>query len=175
MKISIEKFIIKKCEPSDITAILQIQKEAFDGLIEPDILRRNPEEVLKSCLSAPHVTVGAWYGGVLAAFAILYYPAGEAGNPENLAASLTGVETGGLKTANYKLCIVRERFRGNSLQYELGRRLEVYAAESGVGLLCATVSPKNPYSVANITRLGFSYNRTLRKYGFERNLYYKPL
>ena len=123
----------------------------------------------------PHVTLGAWYDNTLVAFSILYVPCD---NEENLSMSLENVDIKGLKTANNKLCIVRKMFRGNSLQFELGRRLESYAHEMGIKLICATVSPKNQYSINNINgilRLGYTYNRTfLSKYG-ERNLYYKFL
>ena len=171
MKIEIEDFLFKKCDSSCFNEVLVIQSETFDELIETDILRHNSESMLRKCLFPPHVTLGAWYGGVLTAFSILYFPQDE--DEENLSLYLEKVDVRGLKTANKKLCIVRKDFRGNSLQYELARRLEPYAIEAGVGLICTTVSPKNLFSINSILRLGFTYNRTLIKYGFERSLYYK--
>lgn len=175
MKIKIDEFLIKSCDASCLPQILQIEQDVLkelEDLNEPDLLRKNTEEMLLECLSPPHITIGAWYDGVLAAFSILYVPTAE---PENLSLSLENVNVDGLKTANYKLCIVRKEFRGNSLQYELGVRLEKYAVEAGIGLICLTASPKNKYSVHNVERLGYRYNRTLMKYGFERDLFYKFL
>jgi hypothetical protein len=167
-------FIIKKCGPDCLDRILAIQTEIFSELPDTDILRKNTVPMLRGCLSPPHVTLGAWYGGELAAFSVLYFPGDDGdGDGENLAAYLENVDTAGLNTVNNKLCIVRKPFRGNSLQYELGRRLEQYAVEAGCGLICATASPKNSYSIHNMQQMGYIYNRTLSKYGLERNLYYK--
>lgn len=170
MKIPFNEFTIKKCTAEDLDEIVKIQTEALAGLPSADILRENTIEMLKECLAPPHYTVGAWYGDVLAGFSVLYYPQDD---KENLAINLQGVDIDGLKNANNKLCIVRQEFRGNALQYELGLIVERHAVETGIKVLCATVSPKNRYSMNNMSRLGYKYNRTLEKYGFERNLYYK--
>lgn len=170
MKIRFEDFIIRQCTPGHLKEVLCLQNETLPDLPSADILRENTPEMLEECLNPPHHTVGAWYKGELAAFSVLYYPNNE---KENLSLSLKGIDVSGLITANNKLCIVRKKFRGNSLQYNLGLVLERHAASNGTNLLCATVSPKNPYSINNILRLGFVYNNTLLKYGFERNLYYK--
>jgi len=48
------------------------------------------------------------------------------------------------------------------------------SGESGVGIICATVSPKNPVSSSSLLRSGYTRNRTLLMYsGIERDLYYK--
>ena len=172
MKISIDKITIQRCTPSCIDEILKIQSETFAELEEADILRSNSEQMLRECLFSPHITIGAWYDEKLVAFSILYFPSDDVPE-ENLSLCLENVNINGIKSANNKLCIVRKEFRGNSLQCELGRKLESYALESGVGIICATVSPKNTHSIHNVNRLGYTYNRTLSKYGFERNLYYK--
>lgn len=173
MKIPFEKFTIKECGIEHLDEILKMQEEAILTLPSADILRKNTPEMIESCLLKPHITIGAFYEGMLAAISVLYFPGD---SEEDLSHYLAGIDADGLKTANNKLCIVRERFRGNGLQYKLGVILERYAAEENVKLMCSTVSPKNPYSINNIIKLGFTYNRTLTldKYGgVERNLYYK--
>jgi len=170
MKIPLEEFSIKKCLPIHLDEILEIQNKALSRLPAMDILRKNTVQMLSDCLNPPHITLGAWHDNILTAFSVLYFPED---SEENLARQLVSIDTFGLKTANNKLCIVREDFRGNSLQYNLGLILERYAVEANVKMLCSTVSPKNPYSIRNLTLLGFIYNRTLTKYGVERNLYYK--
>lgn len=170
MKISFANFIVKQCNTSHMEEILDIQREAFADLPSTNILRENTPQMIEECLKPPHLTVGAWYDGVLVAFTILYYPHDES---EDLAHLLNSVDISGLKTANYKLCIVRKNFRGNSLQYRLWSILERYAIDAGVKLFCVTASPENRHSIDNIVSLGFIYNKTLNKYGFERNLYYK--
>ena len=168
MKIDSDKFLIRPCGEEDLKRILDIQEQTFEELGESDILRRNTPEMLKECLKSPHITLGAWHEGDLAAFSVLFYPDDE----ENLANLLDNIDTSTHKTANYKLCIVKSEYRGNSLQYLLGTELIKEARKQNVKILCCTASPNNPYSIKNIEKLGFIYNKTLQKYGFERNLYY---
>ena len=171
MKINISDFEIKECGEEHLPEILRIQEEAFEHLESPDLLRRNTPEMLLECLRAPHVTLGAFYGGRLAAFSILYFPQTD---EERLSDSLS-LDCTEKKTVNYKLCIVRKDFRGNSFQYELASRLLEIAKNAGMDIICATASPDNKYSDRNILRLGFKCDRTLEKYGYSRNLYYKEL
>lgn len=168
MSVNYSKFLIKPCTEEDLSKILDIQEQTFKQLGETDILRRNTPEMLQECLKFPHVTLGAWHNGDLAAFSVLYFPEEE----ENLAKLLDNEDTLNLVSANYKLCIVKSEYRGNSLQYLLGTELIKIARERNVKLLCCTASPHNPYSIKNIEKMGFKYNKTLQKYGFERNLYY---
>lgn len=165
------EFTIGPCGPEQLDALLDIQEETFAALEDESLLRRNTPEMLENCLLPPHVTLGAWHGNVLAAFSILYFPEED----EDLSLSLTGVDRAGLRAANYKLCIVRPAFRGSGLQYRLGTALDPFARRAGAGLLCATVSPHNRHSMENIRKMGYTYNRTLTKYGLERALYYKFL
>ena len=170
MKLDSKKFDFRLCDEKNFDEILRIQDEAFEILENKDILRKNTDEMLLACLNPPHITVGAWCGKVLAGFAVLYFPE----KNEELAPYLKDVDISGKQAANYKLCIVREKYRGNSLQFRLGKKLEEYAKERGIDLLCATVSPDNPYSIKNMEKLGFVYNCTTEKYGgLKRNIYYK--
>ena len=171
MKIRFENFTVRECTPENISEILQIQEETFETLSSPDLLRKNTPEMLSECLKYPHQTIGAWYQDELAAFAMRYTPEGNA--EEDLSLLLQGVNLSHLKPANFKLCIVRPSYKGNSLQFHLGALLEQYAKNAGIGLMCATVHPENTYSINNLLKLGYSYNRTLEKYGLERNLYFK--
>lgn len=107
------------------------------------------------------------------ALAVLYLP--QPCDEEDLATKLLGVETEEIKSANYKICMVLPNYRGHGLQRLLGERLEKIAFHQGVTLLCSTVSPHNGASITSLLRLGYRYNRTLTKYGFERNLYYKSI
>lgn len=172
VKLGIDEFEFKICNIHDLKKILDIQNEAFSLLEDHTLLRKNTPEMLSECLELPNITIGAWYNGELAAFSVLYFPTADS---ETLALSLSEPKNRALKSANYKLCIVKSKFRGNSLQYELGKRLLEYAADADIQIVCVTASPLNTHSVRNIERLGYVYDRTLKKYGFERNLYYKKL
>lgn len=172
MKLDITRLDIRECHKEDLAQLLALQEDAFAHLENPDLLRRNTADMLRECLCPPHVTLGAFHNGELVAVTVLYVPEEDA---EKLTPYLENVPCDGMASANYKLCIVRHDYRGNGLQYELGKRMEDYATARGFEILCATASPLNTHSVRNIERLGFSYNRTTEKYGLTRNLYYKLL
>lgn len=165
------EFEIGPCGPEALGALLALQEAAFAGMEDPSLLRRNTPEMLASCLRPPHVTLGAWRGEALAGFAVLYRPGAE----EDLSRSLSVPPPAGTRAANYKLCIVRPDARGHGLQCRLGLALEKCAQRAGIGLLCATVSPRNRHSADNLRRMGYVYDRTLTKYGLERELYKKYL
>lgn len=172
MKIPISEFSFIQLDESSLKNIIEIQEETFASLADKSLLRRNDVKMLRSCMNPPHYSVGAFYNGILAGFAILFFP--EQDN-ENLAVKLKSIDTSTMKSANYKLCIVKEQYRGNHLQVKLGELLEQYSIEKNVDVLCATVSPANKHSMDNVIKLGFLYDSTLTKYGLTRNLYYKLL
>lgn len=155
----------------DLGQMLEIQEEAFAEMKDVSLLRRNTPEMLAECLQVPHWTLGAWEGGRLAAFSVLYV-SHEAS--EDLSLSLQDVEWRG-GAANNKLCIVRPEYRGRGLQLRLGGMIEDEARKRGFALLCATASPLNTYSCRNLEAQGYRKNCCLEKYGFSRNLYYKTL
>lgn len=164
------EFKFGKLDISYTDEIMKIQDETFKGLPDSDLLRKNTREMIESCLKEPNITIGAFCNDELAGFGVLYFPNEKA---EELAPLIKSTDTANLKSVNFKLCIVREKYRGNSLQYELGIRIENEAAKQGCQIICATVSPKNIYSRNNMLRLGYKYDRTLEKYGLERDLFFK--
>lgn len=172
MKLNFEDFTIKTCDINSLDDILTLQAKVFETLPDKDTLRYNSEDMLRECLIEPNITIGAYYNDILVGFSVLYFPKS---NQENLSLSLENVNLDNTTSANYKLCMVSDDFRGNQLQTELYKLLELEAIKQGVNLICATVSPKNPISIHNVTKLGFTYNRTLLKYNLERNLYYKNI
>ena len=182
MKIPIEinNVEFKECSSRDhLKAIVQMNAQTLLDLSldhHDHLLRKNSIETLSKCLEDPHVTLGAWHKDKegkdeMIAFAILYYP--EDNSDENLSLDLEDIQVKGQKTANYKLCIVKKEYRGNSLQYKLGQHLEKYAIKQNVTLLCCTISPDNEHSIKSILSLGYTFNKKIKKYGLERNLYYK--
>lgn len=151
----------------DLALLLELQERVFAALDDWTLLRHNDAEMMDSCLRAPNVTFGAWADGRLAGFSVLYVPEDPA---EDLACLLRGVETT-RPAANNKLCIVDPDYWGHGLQLRLGELVADEARRRGLRLLCATASPRNSYSCRNLEAQGYRLNRTLVKYGFERNLY----
>ncbi len=164
-------FELKKCEANEINDILRIQEEAFAVIERPDILRRNTPEMLLSCLSAPHYTIGAYCQGLLVGFAVLYDAGDDA---ENLGRDIGYAEDELSDVINLKLVIVSPKYRGNGLQRRMTEELEKVAAKLNKRCICVTVSPFNKVSRSNIESMGYKYHSQKEKYGgVLRNLYYK--
>lgn len=173
MKLAENEFEFIRCGEESLEEICAIQEETFRTLDNPELLRRNTKETLLACLREPHTTLGAYYDGRMAAFAVLYVANDSA---ENLGRDIGVTEEELPKVANVKLVIVRGEFRGNGLQRRLIQRLEELARNQGIQTLCATVSPENDYSIRNFEALGYRFYACKTKYGnLKRNLYAKTL
>lgn len=188
-----EKLSFKRCNESDFAKLLRLQDAIFDTLPDTTLLRRNAPEMLYSCLSEPHYTLGAWDNDLLVAVSILYIPQVAA---EDLSLSLLdstrslpaswqrnhSLNNNNLPTlssitrkANNKLCLVLPRYRGHNLQLLLGWMIEQEAVQRGIQLLCATASPDNAASCRSLEKQGYRLNCRLVKYGYPRNLYAKNI
>src|SRR5574344_182853 len=173
-----EDFIFRPCTLAEVPQMAALEEETFARLERPELLRHNGSEVFARCVEMPHTTMGAFCAQKLVAFAILYVPDSEGENLSLLLdwstlprpADVRELLPGAFPTANYKLCIVAQPFRGNGLQYRLGTLLEAEARRQGIRLLCSTVSPLNPASSRSLERLGFHVDRCISKYGFDRLL-----
>lgn len=173
MKYQESEFVFKRCLPSEIGTICDIQERAFEALENPDVLRRNSEEMLAGCLEDPHYTVGAYHGGRPIAFAVLY----DGGyTSENLGKDIGLAGEQLLDAVNMKLVIVLPEYRGNGLQKKLTRELEKIAVQKGKKLICATISPDNSFSLRNFEALGYKLHSCIEKYGgLKRNVYFKEI
>lgn len=166
-------FIFRRCGAEQLDTICDIQEETFALLEDERLLRRNSRETLASCLEAPHVTIGVFCGGEMAAFGILYR-AGD--SPDNLGSLLSLSGEALERTAAVKLTIVRPAYRGYGLQRRLIEALESEAEQLGVERLCATASPANIHSLRNFTAAGYDRCGRVTVYGgLERELFYKKL
>jgi GNAT superfamily N-acetyltransferase len=162
---------LRRCLPSDLQTVVDLNETVYAALPDKSILRHNSPEMIASCLEEPNVTLGMWDGDVLVAIGMLYVPQCiEEDHFHDL-----GLQ-GDYKSANQKLFLVREGYRGLGLQRQLIREVEHIALARGYNLLCTTVAPNNTYSINNFLKEGYVYAKTEEKYGgLLRNLYYKPL
>ena len=162
---------LRRCRPSDLQAVIDLNETIYSALPDKSILRHNTPEMIASCLAEPNVTLGIWEGDTLIAVGMLYVPQCiEEDHFHDL-----GLE-GEYKSANQKLFLVREGYRGLGLQRKLIREVEKIAIARGYNLLCTTVAPNNAFSINNFLIEGYVYAKTEMKYGgLERNLYYKIL
>ena len=165
------KMKIRKCLSSDLQAIIELNETIYAALPDKSILRHNSPEMIASCLEEPNVTLGVWDDNLLVAIGMLYVPQClEEDHFHDL-----GLQ-GNFKSANQKLFLVREGYRGLGLQRNLIREVEQIAMERGYNLLCTTVAPNNTFSINNFLKEGYIYAKTEEKYGgLMRNLYYKRI
>lgn len=162
---------LRPCQPSDLQAVIDLNETIYSALPDKSILRHNTPEMIASCLAEPNVTLGIWEDDTLIAVGMLYVPQCiEEDHFHDL-----GLE-GEYKSANQKLFLVREGYRGLGLQRKLIREVEKIAIARGYNLLCTTVAPNNDFSINNFLKEGYVYAKTEEKYGgLVRNLYYKVL
>ena len=162
---------LRRCNPSDFEAVIELNETVYAALPDKSVLRHNSPEMIASCLQEPNVTLGIWEDNTLIAIGMLYVPQClEEDHFHDL-----GLQAE-FKSANQKLFLVREGYRGLGLQRKLIREVEKIAVARGYNLLCTTVAPNNEYSINNFLKEGYVYAKTEEKYGgLKRNLYYKAL
>lgn len=162
---------LRRCNPSDFEAVIELNETVYAALPDKSVLRHNSPEMIASCLQEPNVTLGIWEDNTLIAIGMLYVPQCiEEDHFHDL-----GLQAE-FKSANQKLFLVREGYRGLGLQRKLIREVEKIAVARGYNLLCTTVAPNNEYSINNFLKEGYVYAKTEEKYGgLVRNLYYKEL
>ena len=162
---------LRPCQLSDLQSVIDLNEVIYSALPDKSILRHNSPEMIASCIEEPNVTLGIWEGDMLIAIGMLYVPQCiEEDHFHDL-----GLE-GEYKSANQKLFLVREGYRGLGLQRKLIREVEKIAMARGYNLLCTTVAPNNGFSINNFLKEGYVYAKTEEKYGgLMRNLYYKVL
>ena len=162
---------LRRCNPADFDAVVELNETVYAALPDKSVLRHNSLEMIASCLEEPNVTLGIWDDNLLVAIGMLYVPQCiEEDHFHDL-----GLQ-GDFKSANQKLFLVREGYRGLGLQRRLIRAVEKVAVERGFNLLCTTVAPNNEFSINNFLKEGYIYAKTEIKYGgLVRNLYYKTL
>ena len=164
---------LRQCQPADLQVIIDLNEVIYAALPDKSVLRHNSPEMIASCLEEPNVTLGVWDGDLLVAIGMLYVPQCiEEDHFHDL--DLQGDYD--YKSANQKLFLVRDRYRGLGLQRILIREVEKTAIARGYNLLCTTVAPNNDFSINNFLKEGYVYAKTEMKYGgLVRNLYYKVL
>jgi GNAT superfamily N-acetyltransferase len=162
---------LRHCNPSHLDAVIELNETVYAALPDQSVLRHNSAEMIASCLNEPNVTLGFWDDNLLVAIGMLYVPqCMEEDHFHEL-----GLQ-GEYRSANQKLFLVREAYRGLGLQRKLIREVEKIARERGFNILCTTVAPNNSFSINNFLKEGYVYAKTELKYGgLERNLYYKLL
>ena len=162
---------LRTCTTADLDAVVELNEAVYAALPDKSVLRHNSVEMIASCLVEPNLTLGFWDDDLLVAIGMLYVPQCiEEDHFHDLGLS------GYYRSANQKLFLVREGYRGQGLQRKLIHEIEKLAVAKGFNLLCTTCAPNNGFSINNFLKEGYVYATTEEKYGgLLRNLYYKKL
>ncbi|MCD4827486.1 MAG: GNAT family N-acetyltransferase [Acholeplasmataceae bacterium] len=169
---------VKLEDESSFNDIYNIQKKAViaSDQIKTGMLRANTKDMLKSCLSDPHVTIAIKCKDKIVGFGILYDPNVDVN--ESIKNELDPnkekaiFEIDDQHIMHIKLVVIDEDHQGHHLQYHMNKYLEKIAKEKGAKLLFTTVSPYNVASVKNTFKTGFTYKRTVKKYAGAIRLIY---
>ncbi len=173
MKIKLNHIRVRKCDDTNINAIMEFQEKIFAGMSDLTLLRRNTREMFATCLKNPNLTLGLYYEDTMIGIGILFQGKG---TTEDLSILMKRETLNPDKSVNFKLVAIEEKYRGNGLQLALMSIIERYACINGYESICATVSPKNVYSKVNFEKRGYIYDHNMLKYGgIERSLFYKKL
>lgn len=169
-KIPYNDFRIRRCSLDDIDNILALQDDVFRNLVNKEWLRKNNKETFIKCIDDPNITLGVFLDTELIAIIIMYAIHDE----EDLSRSLVNTKVN--KSANFKLILVDENYRGNGLMKSLMWVLEKYAYKTGHLFLCSTADKDNIYSVNNLINSNYKKDSSVIKYdGLERELYVKDI
>ena len=161
--------LLRRCTKDNLPDVIELNETIYAGLTDKTMLRHNSPEMLASCLEEPNTTLGIYDDKLLVAIGVLYVPQQlEEDHFHDLNLQ------GNFLSANQKLFLVRNDYRGKGLQQQLIQELEKIAIQQGFNLLCTTCAPNNTYSINNFLKEGYVYAKTEQKYGgLTRNLYYK--
>ncbi|ORX60749.1 hypothetical protein BCR36DRAFT_340543 [Piromyces finnis] len=166
-----KELFIKKCTETDVDDILSLQKDVIDHLVDKSVLRCNTKEMFIHCVKEPNLTLGVYHNNSLIALSIFV---DEKGTAEDLSINIKKDDND--VCANFKLVMVKDKYRGMHLQINLMWILERYAYENGYTKLCTTVSPDNKYSLSNIEKSSYKFEMEVKKYGgLNRYLYVKDI
>lgn len=169
-KIAYNNLTIRRCLLEDVNDIMMFQDNIFKSLENANWLRKNNKEMFIKCINDPNITFGVFFEKKLIAIIIMYAVQDE----EDLSRCL--VNTKANNSANFKLILVDERYRGNGLMKSLMWILEKYAYKTGHSYLCATADGENLYSTNNLVQSNYQKDSLTVKYGgLARELYVKDI
>ena len=155
------------CE-DELPLILDLQSEAAEGIDESIYVRVTSEELSEGFRK--DIVTGIYDGERLVAFSLVI-----TNRQGGLWEHLEG-ECDYRELFTFDAVAVDREYRGLSLQKILIERALDRARESGICTVAATVSPDNPYSLANFEKTGFVTFKKIKAYGgIDRMLMIKKL
>ena len=167
----LEKWHLRRCNENDLEEVLLLQEDVIKSLKDPNLLRKNSEELLRLALSENNISLGLFDEDKMIAIILVVDPV----PPEtDLRIGLKNHEID--NAMDFKLVLVREGYRGHRLQKSLMWIVEKLAYKKGVKYFVSSVSPDNIYSLNNFKLSNYEYDHEEELYGgLLREVYVKKL
>ena len=144
------------CE-DELPLILDLQSEAAEGVPESIYVRVTSDELSEGFRK--DIVTGIYDGERLVAFSLVI-----TNRRGGLFEYLTDV-CDYRRLFTFDAVVVDREYRGLSLQRTLIEEAVRRAVEGGAEMIAATVSPDNPYSLANFEKTGFVILKKIKAYG----------
>lgn len=165
-------YTMRLLHKKDLADMLALYDEVVEGMEDPSMLWRYPDEKVAAFLGENGLVIGVFIEAVLVGFRVLYFhPDEDEENP-----LLCKIPSPG-KTAHLALCVLRQDFRGNSLQKKMGiPLLKVAQAMRPFDSLCSIVSPHNYPSIEDKFSLNMVVLELMPKFkGLWRYILYRNM
>lgn len=157
----------------NIDEILYLHSILKKTLTDDDMFYFDDYDFYKYHLDREGKILGCYVDNCLVAYSVTIFPQYDG---ENLGYDLNLGEDELPYVAHLDSFLVHPDYRGNKLQYKLGNLMQEIVLNKGFRHLCATVSPKNHYSLINLLDIGLEIRLKKLKYGGKlRYILYKHL
>jgi len=174
--VKMRKIILKRKDGSQIEAqfvelnlsyidkIMDLQKNIYEGLEDKDFYSCSEKEEFEETINNKGKVVGciSSYDDELIAIAV-YIEYGYEDHNYGYDINIKSEEL--LKVGQVESTLVKETYRGNGLQKIMCEILEDIGITRGMNYICATVAPKNIYSLNTFKKLGYNIITEKLKYG----------
>ena len=152
---------IRRAGEQDLPAILNVVDSALKSLSDPTLFLSDGPDFYREHLKDKGFTLLAEIDGAAAAYLAVRFPGLE---DDNLMRDLGFPEQELPKAAHMESVAVLPQCRGNGLQKKLIAEAEKQLPGT-IRFSLATVSPQNPGSQKSFLGLGYTVEKTVKKYG----------
>ncbi len=154
-------FVLKRCTMNDHSKLLKLEKEVQSQLNDPTILAIAEAEELERDL-LHHEVWALWKEEEIAGFCVAIV---HENSDFHLGSRLGWDKERQKKASIADLVIVSPPWRGYGMQRFWLNWMESLCKRAGALEMMATVSPNNPYSLANLQACGYQRMKQVRMYG----------
>lgn len=154
--------VIRFLNSEHLDELVELNDVVLEHLPHPHILRAASREEFAEHMTRRGRCIGAFADGRMVAFTVLSCPRDE---PDNLGLDLGFDRDRRMRSCHLELSGVHPLYRGSRLHRTMNAMRANFAGAAGFHYLFGTVSPLNPYSLANHLAQGMTIRKLVTKYG----------